>query len=141
MDKNKQLAKSFVKVAQDNFKKKNNFSITSLLALNSIYKKQNKKVMYLIIFKGDDVLTTSRILYSGKTGYINFIRTNKKFRGMGLCKRNVRKLLYVSHTILGLNNFSLEVNKENIPAISCYQKVGFEIVSSNNSEHKMIYKK
>ena len=140
MNKNKKLIKSFIKVAQDNYKKKSNFGLVSLLILDEIYTKQNKKVMYLVIFKDNNILTTSRILYSGKKGYINFVRTNKKFRGMGMCKRNMKKLIYLSINKLGLNKFSLNVEIDNIYAIKCYEKIGFKITSSNNSEHKMIYK-
>ena len=96
--------------------------------------------MYLIIFKNNDILTTGRILYSGKQGYINFVRTNKKFRGMGMCKRNMKKLIYLSINKLGLNKFSLNVEIDNIYAIKCYEKIGFKINNTNNSEHDMIYR-
>jgi ribosomal protein S18 acetylase RimI-like enzyme len=107
--------------------------------LDRVYKEQKKKVKYLIIYKNKDVLTTSRILYSGKKGYINFVRTNKKFRGMGLCKRNIRKLISLSTKKLKLNKFTLNVERDNIYAIKCYQKIGFELLNSNESEDKMIY--
>ena len=137
--KNLKLIPSFLKVAKDNYKRKTSFSMLSLMTLDKIYKEQKKKVKYLIIYKNKDVLTTSRILYSGKNGYINFVRTNKKFRGMGLCKRNIRKLISLSTKELKLNKFTLNVERGNIYAIKCYKKIGFEILNSNETEDKMIY--
>ena len=40
---------------------------------------------------------------------------------------------------LKLNKFTLNVERDNIYVIKCYQKIRFELLNSNESEHKMIY--
>ena len=80
----KNLKKSFIKVVRDYYQRKTSFRLDNIIEHHNFNKKRRKKVMYLIIFKGNSVLTTSRIIYSGKNGYVNFIRTNRNYRGVGL---------------------------------------------------------
>ena len=135
MEKNSLLQKSFIKVAEDNYKMKSSFSLNHLIMTENFYKKKSKKIMYFLIFNDSHILTTSRIIYSNKNGYINFVRTNRNFRKIGLCYRNIKKLIELSNNKLNIHSFSLEVEKDNIAAIKCYQKNGFKIDKKNDDSY------
>lgn len=58
-------------------------------------------------------------------------------RGKGLAKSASMLLLKVGFNILGLRRIVLEVKQDNFPAISIYQSIGFQQISSENGLIKM----
>ena len=52
--------------------------------------------------------------------------TNKKYRGNKICQFNLNKLIELIKHLC--NSYKLEVNNNNIPAIKCYENIGFIFV-------------
>jgi len=102
------------------------FNLMNFVVEDYKYEFDQTSVRYLLILNDKDVLATSRVIYSGKKGYINDVHTNKKYRGKGLCTANIKKIVNVSHKKLKLNKFELDVDDDNKHAIKCYEKVGFD---------------
>lgn len=105
------------------------------------YQKYDQDVKYLVAYNQDEVITISRLFYKDKNGYINAVHTNKKYRGKGYCQKNLKKLTDFANKKLRINKFELEVEINNIPAIKCYQNVGFQIKRKVENEYKMILSK
>lgn len=105
------------------------------------YKKYSQNARYLIFYTQNEVVTISRIFYKKKSGYINAVHTNKKYRGKGYCQKNLKKLTDLANEKLGIEKFELEVEIDNIPAIKCYERVGFKIKKRIKGEYQMVLKK
>lgn len=86
-----------------------------------------EKVNYFIIFKNNDLVSCIRLIYknNSKSCYFNMIHTNKNYRNQGICKKTLNKLILLTNN--KFNKYELEVEENNIPAIKCYEKVGFVI--------------
>ena len=55
------------------------------------------------------------------------VHTNSNYRNLQFCQKNISMFLSNITIINPINKFALYVDKENIPAIKCYEKCGFEI--------------
>lgn len=99
--------------------------------------RSNKLTTFLLIYDNNEIITISRLIKIKKYGYINTVHTNYKFRGMGFCKRNLRKIINLSKDKFNITKFKLQVDIKNTPAISCYKSVGFEIVKELDGEYEM----
>ena len=103
-----------------------------------------KKVNYFIIFKDNNLVSCVRLIYknNSKSCYLNMIHTNKNYRNKGICKKTLNKLIYLTNN--KFNKYELEVEENNIPAIKCYEKVGFVLDKkykyNNIKVNLMIYK-
>jgi RimJ/RimL family protein N-acetyltransferase len=86
-----------------------------------------EKVNYFIIFKDSNLVSCVRLIYknNSKSCYLNMIHTNKYYRNQGICKKTLNKLIILTNK--KFNKYELEVEENNIPAIKCYEKVGFVI--------------
>lgn len=64
-----------------------------------------------------------------RNGRINLARlvAHPEMRGLGVGKRLVRLLMTVAAEQMDLDEYSLFVYRDNVPALSCYQGLGFEI--------------
>mgnify|MGYP001211341605 FL=1 len=84
-----------------------------------------EKVNYFIIFKDNNLVSCARLIYknNSKSCYLNMIHTSKKYRNQGMCKKTLNKLIILTNN--KFNKYELEVEENNIPAIKCYEKVGF----------------
>ena len=88
-------------------------------------KNKNKNVNYMLIYGNDEIISISRFIYKNKNGYINAVHTNKKYRRMGMCYKNIKKLF--SFINKKIKYIKLDVDINNIGAIKCYKKIGFNI--------------
>ena len=103
-----------------------------------------EKVNYFIIFKDNNLVSCVRLIYknNSKSCYLNMIHTNKNYRNKGICKKTLNKLIILTNN--KFNKYELEVEENNIPAIKCYEKVGFVLDKkykyNNIKVNLMIYK-
>lgn len=102
------------------------------------YQKYGQDVKYLLAYRQNEIITISRLFYKNENGFINAVHTNKKYRGKGYCRKNLKKLTDLANKKLKINKFTLEVEIDNIPAIKCYEKVGFKIKKKIKNEYQMI---
>lgn len=58
---------------------------------------------------------------------LSMIHTNSDYRNLQFCQKNISMFLSNIKTIHDIKKFTLYVDKDNIPAIKCYEKCGFEI--------------
>jgi len=58
---------------------------------------------------------------------LSMIHTNFDYRNLQFCQKNISMFLLNIKKINTINKFVLYVDKDNIPAIKCYEKCGFEI--------------
>jgi hypothetical protein len=105
-----------------------NFSIMNLIReyINSDLNTQTK---YSIIHKKNTIISTSRLIYSKNKGYINLVYTNPEFRGYKICQNHIQHLIGLHKDIT--KKYELEVDIDNIPAIKCYENIGFTKISTN----------
>jgi len=122
-------------------RKRGKFNILDLVS-ESI--QMNPLECYYLILHDEsyNVLFTSRLFFDidKSKGYICMVCTSNTFRNKGVCKIMLNKLIELINEICKCQIFSLEVDPYNIPAIKCYENVGFIFVKeiifySNNEKH------
>jgi len=108
-----------------------NFKLLSIISEDICY--HPRKVLYFMIYKGNKVIGTSRLIFKekSKTGYINMVITNTKYRNKKICQINLRKLIELTK----LDIYELEVDIDNIPAIKCYETIGFKAIKTIKNEY------
>jgi len=84
----------------------------------------NSKISYII--DEGKVIAICRGVYKPykNSVYISMVHVSESYRGKGLCNQVVNNLI---KSYNGINYFDLEVDKNNIPALKCYLKLGFKI--------------
>ena len=111
-----------------------NFTILNIILEDITYHPHN--TLYFIIYKGHEVITTSRLIFNSnsKTGYINMVFTNSKYRGKHMCQINLEKLI----SLTKLKMYELEVEIDNVAAIKCYQNVGFKNIKKIRNKYNLM---
>ena len=111
-----------------------NFTILNIILEDITYHPNN--TLYFIIYKGHDVIGISRLIYNmnSKTGYINMVFTNSKYRNKSICQINLEKLI----TLTKLKMYELEVDIQNITAIKCYENIGFKTIKKINNKYNLM---
>lgn len=111
-----------------------NFTILNIILEDITYHPNN--TLYFMIYKGHDVIGTSRLIYNinSKTGYINMVFTNSKYRNKSICQINLEKLIALTK----LKMYELEVDIENITAIKCYENVGFKVIKKIKNKYNLM---
>jgi predicted GNAT family acetyltransferase len=97
--------------------------------------------LFFIFILGKEVVSTCRSVSSETNSRLNFVQTSKSFRRRGMCSNLIQRVVKFLE-ISGIKMISLGVMKSNVPAIRCYQKVGFEVTSERKNvlgeqEYKM----
>lgn len=128
--------KSLLIIMKDH--KGHKFNLTNFVVEDYKYEFDQTNVKYLLILNDKEVLAISRVIYSGKKGYINSVHTNKKYRKKGICIANIKKIVNISHRKLKLTKFELDVDDDNESAIRCYERVGFKNVKHKHGCIKMM---
>ncbi len=123
-------------------RKEEHFNIYKLIEEN--IKIHPYETLYFIIYKSNEIIATSRIIFKqkSKSCYINMVFTNEKYRGNKICQFNINKLIELTKHLF--NSYKLEVYNNNIPAIKCYENVGFKfvkeiIINKYNIQNQMKY--
>ena len=88
----------------------------------------DSELVYFVIYKKGEIVSMLRFYYYIKKsyGYFNMVYTNPKFRGQGMCQNMVKYIVESSKKYI--KKYELEVIENNIPAIKCYEKVGFKYI-------------
>jgi RimJ/RimL family protein N-acetyltransferase len=110
------------------YRKEKDFKLLNLINEDINYYPYN--VLYFIIYKNNEIITTSRLIYKNKNGYINLVYTNPEYRNQKLCFTNLTKLMNLTNDLC--NKYELDVDYDNLPAIKCYENIGFKFVKEHN---------
>jgi ribosomal protein S18 acetylase RimI-like enzyme len=116
--------KTFIKSLEDTIKiyrNDNKFIITHLIS-EYIISDPNSMTKYSVIYKKNVIVSTSRIIYNKKSGYINLVYVNPEYRGQKICQNHIQHLIKLTN----LTKYELHVLKDNISALKCYENIGFK---------------
>lgn len=118
--------------------RKYNQNIISLILEN--YRAEQRKVngAYFLIYNEEDVLGIARVFHKNN-GYLSLVHTNKKYRGNKICQNVISNITKLTNKHFNISTFKLEVLKDNISAIKCYEKIGFKIIDKRDKYHVMNY--
>ena len=111
-----------------------NFIITNLV-MEYINSDADTQTKYSIIHKTNTIISTCRLIYGKNTGYINLVYTNPDYRGLKMCQNHIKHLIDLHKD--SIKTYELHVDKDNIPAIKCYENIGFEIIHSVKGDYLM----
>jgi len=122
--------KKFCDLYEDSIRKYRNaplFKISQLIR-EFINYLPGSELVYFIIYKKGEIVSMLRFYYYIKKsyGYFNMVYTNPKFRGQGICQNMIKFIINNSKKYI--KKYELEVVTINIPAIKCYEKVGFKYI-------------
>lgn len=74
------------------------------------------------------------IVSKDKYMHISQVLVNPKYIGMNICKKMLKKIINLDLSI----KYALRVDTDNIIALKCYKKVGFNIIGQLNNTNYMI---
>lgn len=92
-------------------------------AIGEMMKDQN--ICFLVAKIGDEVVGNCALRMILDEGEITNVSVKEVFRSRGIAKEMLGELMKIGLS-RGVSNFTLEVRKKNNPAISLYEKLGFE---------------
>jgi ribosomal-protein-alanine N-acetyltransferase len=92
-------------------------------AIDEMMKDQN--ICFLVAKIGNEVVGNCALRMILDEGEITNVSVKEIFRGRGIAKEMLGELMKIGLS-RGVSNFTLEVRKKNNPAISLYEKLGFE---------------
>ena len=121
--------KTFIKSLEDTIKiyrNNNSFIITHLIS-EYIISDPNTITKYSVIYKKNVIVSTSRIIYNKKSGYINLVYVNPEYRGQKICQNHIQHLIKLTN----LTKYELHVLKDNISALKCYENIGFKKIKDD----------
>ena len=103
---------------------------------------ENNNSYYIVAKKNDSIVGFGGLWKSIDDIHITNIVTKKAYRNKGIGKSILNELM-IQAKILGYNIITLEVNENNLPAISLYKKLGFKEVGIrkryyNNTDNAII---
>lgn len=140
---NSELTKS-IEQCVSNLRKHDKFNILDLIS-ESIHASP-LECYYFIIYNesNNQVVSTSRIFFDreNSTSFICMVYTSDKERNKGVCKIMLTKLIDLVANLFKCNKFGLEVDPYNIPAVKCYERVGFVFQRENvfySKNEKVVY--
>lgn len=99
--------------------------------------KKNKRLRFFLIYDKDDIVAISFLKYRSNKAYIFRVHTNKKYRNMGWCKRNIKKIIQLAKKYNKIKYFTLDANIKHVHAIRCYLQSGFSIKKIYKTHYKM----
>ncbi len=132
---NEKISQSLVDIMEEH--RGHEFNIIDFVIEYFDAKEKNNETLYLFLFDDNEIITTSRLIYNNKTGYINAVHTNKKFRGKKLCQKTIKRLITLATKKTNIKKIELDVEVDNIPAIKCYERSGFRIIKKFSDYYKM----
>lgn len=81
--------------------------------------------LYVTALAGDEVIGCCGVTNACGDGDINNVVVAEEWRGRGVGKQMLSKLMQLGREI-GIENYTLEVRVSNAPAICLYESLGFE---------------
>jgi RimJ/RimL family protein N-acetyltransferase len=98
----------------------------------------DKNTLYLFIYNNQEMIASSRLIYSNSHGYINFVYINPIYRGRKICQENIKLLIQLTRYRYNIKIYELDVKTNNISAIKCYENIGFRVIKNTiNILHKV----
>jgi ribosomal protein S18 acetylase RimI-like enzyme len=108
----------------------------------------NNKVYFFIIINNNKLISYCILYYykEHRTLYISTVTVNNEFRNMGVCKKMIKYVINIFNQKKNIIFCMLYVEVNNIPALKCYESIGFKIYETikNNDDgsyHLMIKNK
>ena len=110
-----------------NYRNNNKFIITDLINeyINSDPKTLTK---YSIIYKKNIIISTCRIAYKKNEVIFSLVYTHPDYRGQKICYNHIKKIINLYKDTI--KKYYLNVKKDNIPAIKCYENLNFKVIKS-----------
>lgn len=124
LKENKYLLKSFIKLMK--IKKGKYYNISHLQ-----YDKKKSIYSFITTLNNKQIINIAML----RKNTISNVITLKKYRNMGFCKKNIKKLIKFTK----YKNFKLYTLIKNTSAIKCYESVGFIIHKRIGEKYKMEY--
>lgn len=117
-----------------NYRNNKKFVITDLIReyINSEPKSLTK---YSIIYKKNIIISTCRFFYTKNKCYLSLIYTHPDYRGQKICYNHIKKIINLYKDTI--KKYDLHVDKDNIPAIKCYENLNFKIIKSYDDSYLM----
>ena len=114
--------------------RKRSFSLLNFVTeyLNGKSKRNEETYYFFICNEQHEIITISRAHCVKKLCELSAVYTSAKYRKQGFCQKNIKRLMKMMKYYFGTKEFKLYVKKDNIPALSCYEKAGFQIVKTIN---------
>lgn len=120
------------------YRNNKDFEIFNLIK-EYIYYRPDYITTYFIIHKKNTIIFMCRFYYNMKkeSSYFNMVYTNPEYRGQKICQTSIKYLINLSKKYI--KKYELEVDVNNIPALKCYENVGFKKIKENNLKGKKYY--
>lgn len=100
---------------------------------------KNPNSKYIKACNKDEIIGFAGIWKSVDDVHITNIVTKKDYRKKGIGSILLLKLIEISKSISGITSITLEVNKNNLPAIKLYEKYGFKNVGLRKKYYNNTY--
>lgn len=85
----------------------------------------------------ESVVASLKLDKNKSSGYIHDLELDESLRGKGMSKDIFSEMLKFIRERLNIDNFELDVDIDNIPAINLYYRLGFKVLKSSKDELKM----
>jgi RimJ/RimL family protein N-acetyltransferase len=92
----------------------------------------DKNTLYFFLYNNQEMIASSRLIYSKSFGYINFVYTNPIYRNRKICQKNIKLLIQLTSDKYNIYTYELDVETNNESAIKCYKKNGFIFVKNTS---------
>jgi ribosomal protein S18 acetylase RimI-like enzyme len=94
---------------------------------------------YLFLIDDDKAFAACRVIIGGalKDGYISMVHIIPEYRGFKICSDMIKLLVKLTNETHQKVEYRLDVDPQNIPAIKCYERVGFKEESRTDENIKM----
>ena len=118
-----------------NYRNNKKFVITDLIReyINSEPKSLTK---YSIIYKKNIIISTCRFFYTKIYCYFSLVYTHPDYRGQKICYNHIKKIINLYKDTIKI--YYLYVDKDNIPAIKCYENLNFKIIKSYDDRNEYV---
>ena len=104
----------------------------------NFYKLQNRKSVSLHYLHNDKIIAHAALQENEGIVHLCFVVVAKEYRGKGITGKFLKEVEDYLIKTFKVNEYFLNVRKENISAIKCYEKFGFLKWEDRGSSIKMV---